>query len=451
MIDPPETQWARTADGSHIAYQVVGKGPIDLLLMSYGSGNNMELAWDVAAFARVFRRLASFSRLIRFDFRGEGLSDPRTLAGRPSIEERAEDLLAVLDSADCERAAIVANGTAGLAAIFFAATYPNRTASLVLDGCYARLVSAPDYPCGIKRELIERMITRTEKATVGDDVTERGLRYIAPHATEDAEFVAQWRRYIRFGQHPGTIRAESEMLAFGDVRALLPSVQTPTLVLYRKDDGFAGRPFAQYLAEHIAEATLVEVPGGDNLMFIGDPDVDLDEIQEFLTGSRDAPVSDRVLATVLFTDIVGSTERAAELGDGSWRELLDSHDRTVRRQLERFRGREVSTSGDSFLATFDGPGRAIECACAIRDAVPALGLEIRAGLHTGEIEVRGNDVAGMAVHLGARVAALAGPSEVLVSSTVKDLVVGSGVSFRDAGEHHLKGVPGTWRLYIVTS
>jgi class 3 adenylate cyclase len=450
MIDPPETRWASAGDGSHIAYQVVGDGPVDLLLMSYGSGNNVDLAWDVTAFARVFRRLASFSRLIRFDYRGEGLSDPRTLSGRPSIEERAEDVLAVLDSAKCERAAVVANGTAGLTSIFFASTYPNRTASLVLDGCYARLVSAPDYPCGFDQASIEKLIVRTEKATMGGGPSERGLRYVAPHAMEDSEFVAQWRRYVRFGQHPGTIRAEAEMLAFGDVRALLPTVQAPTLVLYRKDDGFAGKPFAEYLAKHIAEAKLVEVPGGDNLIFIGDPDVDMDEIQEFLTGSRDAPVSDRVLATVLFTDIVGSTERAAELGDGRWRELLDAHDRTVRRQLERFRGREVSTSGDSFLATFDGPGRAIECACAIRDAVPALGLEIRAGLHTGEIEVRGNDVAGMAVHLGARVAALAGPSEVLVSSTVKDLVVGSGVSFRDGGEHHLKGVPGTWRLYAVT-
>jgi class 3 adenylate cyclase len=239
------------------------------------------------------------------------------------------------------------------------------------------------------------------------------------------------------------------MLVHGDVRPLLPAIQAPTLVLYRRGDRWTGKPYAEYLAENIAGARLTELPGDDNLIFVGDSDADLGEIEEFLTGTRHAPVSDRVLATVLFTDIVGSTQRAAELGDRRWRALLDAHDRTVRRQLERFRGREVSTSGDSFLATFDGPGRAIECACAIRDAVPALGLEVRAGLHTGEIEVRGDDVAGMAVHLGARVAALAGASEVLASSTVKDLVVGSGISFRDQGEHELKGVPGLWRIYAV--
>ncbi len=252
----------------------------------------------------------------------------------------------MLDSFGSERPAVVANGTTGLTAIFFAATYPSRTASLVLDGCYARLARAPDYPWGIQSEALQQAITRTEGETVEGDVMDRGLRYVAPHALHDAEFVAQWRRYIRFGQRPGTIRAESEMLAYGDVRALLASIQAPTLVLYRKGDRFAGKPHAAYLAEHITGAKLVEVPGEDSLIFVGDPDADLDEIQEFLTGARDAPVTDRVLATVLFTDIVGSTQRAAELGDRRWRELLDAHDRTVRRQLE--------------------------CACAIRDAVPAL-------------------------------------------------------------------------------
>jgi class 3 adenylate cyclase len=240
-------------------------------------------------------------------------------------------------------------------------------------------------------------------------------------------------------------------LLFADVRPVLPAVQAPTLVLYRRGDPFAGKPHAMYLAEHIPGATLVELGGEDNLIFAGDSDADLDEIEEFLTGARHAPDTDRVLATVLFTDIVGSTERAGVLGDKRWRDLLDSHDRAVRRQLERFRGTEISTVGDGFLATFDGPGRAIQCACAIRDTVRALGIDIRAGLHTGEVELRGDDVAGMAVHIGARVSALARPGEVLVSSTVKELVAGSGIDFEDRGEHELKGVPGFWRLYAVAA
>jgi class 3 adenylate cyclase len=240
------------------------------------------------------------------------------------------------------------------------------------------------------------------------------------------------------------------MVVYADVRPLLPAIQAATLVLYRSGDRWVGKPHAAYLSEQIPDSKLVELPGDDNLMFAGDSDADLDEIEEFITGARHAPVTDRVLVTVLFTDIVGSTERAAELGDRRWRDLLDAHDRTVRRQLERFRGREVNTAGDGFLATFDGPGRGIECGCAIRDAVRALGIEIRAGLHTGEIEVRGDDVAGMAVHIGARVSAVAGASEVLVSSTVKDLVAGSRIEFEDRGDHELKGVPGSWRLFVVS-
>jgi class 3 adenylate cyclase len=270
---------------------------------------------------------------------------------------------------------------------------------------------------------------------------------------KDPAFVAQWQRRIRSTlSGPAGVRRLAETLAFSDVRPLLGAVQAPTLVLYRRDDRMAGKPHAVYLAEHISGAKLVELPGEDNLIFVGNSDADLDEINEFLTGTRHAPRADRVLLTVLFTDIVGSTERAAELGDRRWRDLLDAHDRTVRRQLERFRGREIDTAGDGFLATFDGPGRGIECGCAIRDAVRTLGLEIRVGIHTGEIEVRADDdVAGVAVHIGARVAQHAGAAEVLVSSTVKDLVAGSGIEFDDRGEHELKGVPGTWRLFSVVS
>jgi class 3 adenylate cyclase len=449
VTEAPETHYAETADGACIAYQVVGGGPPDLVFMP-GTGTHVEMAWELKGFAPVFRRLASFSRLVRFDPRGTGLSDPLSLGEQPTLELGAKDMLAVLDDAGSERAAVVANGLPGLLAIFFAATYPQRTTSLVLAGCYARLARAPDYPWGVPVDVLERAV-----AQVRGGATNKGapphLAYTAPSAVRDPEFMAQWDRYYRYAYSPAGGRPIAELGVFADVRPVLSAVQTPTLVLYRSGDSFAGKPHAQYLAEHIHAATLVELPGDDNLICVGDSDAVVDEIEEFLTGARHAPQIDRVLATVLFTDIVGSTERAASLGDRKWREVLDSHDRTVRRQLERFRGREINTAGDGFLATFDGPGRAIQCACAIRDSVRGLGLEVRAGLHTGEIEVRGEDVAGIAVHIGARVATAAGPSEVLVSGAVPPLVVGSGIEFEDRGEHQLKGVPGTWRLYAVQS
>jgi class 3 adenylate cyclase len=452
VSEPPETQYAKTAGGAHIAYQVLGDELLDLVFVPWG-GSHLELAWEMAAFARVFRRLASFSRLIRFDYRGTGMSDPLGLSEQPSLEARAEEMLVVLDAVGSERASVVTNSVGGLVAMFFAASYPNRTASLVLDGCYARLAQAPDYPWGVPREVLDQAVARVADARVGagDAVEVAGLRYMAPHALHDAEFMAQYRRFYRYTSSPAAQRADSEIAVYADVRPLLSAIQAPTLVLYRRGDHWVGEPHALYLSEHIASAKLVELAGEDNLIFVGDADADLDEIEEFLTGARHAPATDRVLATVLFTDIVGSTERVAELGDRRWRDLLDSHDRTVRRQLGRFRGQEVNTSGDGFLATFDGPGRAIECACAIRDAVRALGIEVRAGLHTGEIEVRGDDVAGMAVHIGARVSASAGAGEVFASSTVKDLVAGSGIEFDDRGEHDLKGVPGAWRLFAVRS
>jgi class 3 adenylate cyclase/pimeloyl-ACP methyl ester carboxylesterase len=444
VTDVPETQYAKTADGIHIAYQVTGNGPVDLVFTAGPS--HLELQWDVAACARVFRRLASFSRLIRIDLRGSGLSDPLGMSERATLEERAREILAVLDAAGSARAALVANNIGGLPAIFFAASYPNRTSSLVLAGCNARLARAPDYPWGVPSETLVRAIVRVEG---GAGSAQDTLRYVAPNALRDAEFMSQWNRYIRSVASPAAARANAEMAVFADVRAVLPAIHAPTLVLYRSDDGFAGRPHASYLAEHIHGAKLVELPGEDNMIFIGDSGAVVAEIEEFLTGSRHAPDTDRVLATVLFTDIVGSTERAVHVGDGAWRDLLDAHDRIVRRQLEQFRGREVNTAGDGFLATFDGPGRAIQCARSIRDAVRALGIEVRVGLHTGEVEVRGDDVAGVAVHIGARVSAMADPGEVLVSSTVKDLVAGSGTEFVDRGAHELKGVPGTWTLFKV--
>jgi class 3 adenylate cyclase len=358
-------------------------------------------------------------------------------------------MLEVLDAAGSERAAVVANNIHGLLAVFFAAAYPKRTSALVLHGCYARLARADDYPWGVRGDVLARAL-----AHVGPDLAPEGfgaLEYLAPHASQDAEFVRQWHQRARLELSPARARASAEAHVYGDVRLLLPAIQVPTLVLYRRGDRFAGKPHARYLSEHIAGAKLVEVPGDDNLVCVGDFEPDVEEIEEFLTGTRHVPDTDRVLATVLFTDIVGSTERAAELGDKAWRDVLDRHDQVVRRQIERFRGREVNTVGDGFVATFDGPGRAIACACAIRDAVRALGIEVRAGLHTGEIEVRGNDVAGVAVHIGARVASCAGPGEVLVSSAIPPLVAGSGLVFEDRGDHELKGVPGSWHLFAVTA
>ena len=446
VLETPETRYAKMADGNHVAYQVVGTGDLDIVFVTVSG--NIELAWEVPPYARVLRRLASFGRLIRYDQRGLGLSDPLASWEIPSLEERTKELLAVLDAAGSERAALIANNVLGLLAIFFAASYPNRTSALVLHGCYARFAEAPDYPFGAPRPILDRAVARV--VPEGDYAGEfLGLRYIAPYALRDPEFVKMWGRLVRSATNPATARRMADQHMFTDVRAVLPAIQAPTMVLYRHRDRFAGKPHAKYLAEHISGAKLVELAGEDNLIFSGDNDPDLDEIEEFLTGTRHAPDTDRVLATVLFTDIVRSTERVAAVGDQRWKELLDSHDQAVRRQLERFGGREVNTVGDGFLATFDGPGRAIHCALAIRDVVKALGVEMRAGLHTGEVELRSNDLAGMSVHIAARVSALSRAGEVLVSSTVRDLVTGSGLEFEDRSEHELKGVPGTWKLFAV--
>jgi len=446
VTESPETRYAKTADGVHIAFQVEGRAALDLLFVPQGGGH-VELDLELPAFSRVFSRLASFSRLIRYNPQGYGLSDPVSLSELPSLEEQASEILTVLDAVGSQRAALVANGAAGLLAIFFAASYPNRTSFLVLVGCYARLARAPDYPFGVPNEVLERAAARVEGGA--GPVGEAGLMYIAPNAMRDPGFVEQYRRYTRSMAGPAVHKARSEMLCFGDVRQALSVIQAPTLVVHRTGDQWMRAPYAHYLAENIPDARLVELPGEDNYIFVGDSDAVVDEIEEFLTGTRHPAATDRVLATVLFTDIVSSTERAAELGDADWRRLLDAHDGVVRRQLDRFRGSEINTVGDGFLATFDGPGRAIQCACAIRDAVETLGIRVRAGLHTGEVETRSSDVAGIAVHIAARVSAAAGPGEVLVSGAVPPLVAGSGIQFDDRGEHELKGVPGTWRLFAV--
>jgi class 3 adenylate cyclase len=444
----PETQYATTNDGVYIAYQVLGEGPSDLLLIGETATGHLELAWEIPALTRVFRRLASFRRLIRLDLRGSGLSDPLGRAEQPSLEERAKEMLAVLDAVGSERTAVVANNVGGLLGIFFAVSYPTRTSALVLDGCYARFTRAADYPWGWPRETVDRALAIL--ASSPERAADQLVNTLAPHALgDDPELRSQYVRYWRTVTSPGQKKLLAEMAMLTDVRPLLGSIQAPTLVLCRSGDQYLRPSHSVYLAEHIPGAKLVELPGEDNLMFVGDTDAVVGEIEEFLTGARHPPESGRVLSTVLFTDIVGSTDRAAELGDRRWRDLLDAHDRAVRRQLDRFGGRVVNTSGDGFVATFDGPGRAIECACAVRDAVRAVGVDVRAGLHTGEIELRGDDIGGIGVHIAARIMNHAAGGEVLTSAAVPLLVAGSGIQFEDRGQHNLKGIPGTWQLFSV--
>jgi class 3 adenylate cyclase len=442
VTDTPETHFAKTADGVHIAYQAFGEGPVDVVVLP--GRWNLEVDWEWPPVARFFRRLASFSRVIRFNMRGEGLSDPVAPRDWQTLEQRAEDMQAVLDTVGSDRTALLGGAFGGQMMAFFAATHPERTAALVLVDTTARLGWAPDYPWG--GAVAERELT-AERAEAGWEQGAGLAHLVAPSIADDPAFVSWIARLHRQSYSPGAARAAARMMSETDVRDLLPTIRVPTLVLCRSGNQVFGPDHARYLAGHIPTATLVELPGDESVMYLGASDAVVDEVEEFLTGTRHAPEADRVLATVLFTDIVGSTELAAELGDRRWRDLLDSHDETVRRQLERFRGREVNTVGDGFLATFDGPGRAILCAFAIRDALRALGIEVRADLHTGEVELRGDDVAGVAVHIGARVAAIAGAGEVLVSGAVPPLVAGSGIEFMDRGERQLKGVPGSWKLY----
>jgi class 3 adenylate cyclase len=435
----PETRYARSGD-VNIAYQVVGEGPLDLVLVA-GFVSHLEQDWEEPRHVHFLERLASFSRLIRFDKRGTGLSDRP--GGLPDLETRMDDVRAVMDAARSERAALLGYSEGGPMSCLFAATYPERTTALVLYGTYAKRQDPDDdYPWVMTRDVRLAYADELER-TWGE---EADLGTMAPNA--DEAMVRWWRSRARASASPGAARDLILMNSQIDVRSILPSIRVPALVLHRAGDRDSRVDEGRYIAQRIPGARFVELVGDDHVPWIRADEV-VDEVEEFLTGVRRGPESDRVLATVLFTDIVGSTERAVDLGDRGWRGLLDAHHGVVRRELERWRGREVDTAGDGFLATFDGPARAIRCACAIRDAVRTLGIDIRAGLHTGEVELAGDDVRGIAVHTGARVSASAGPGAVLVSSTVKDLVAGSGLDFEERGEHELKGVPGTWRLYAV--
>jgi len=437
----PETRYARSGD-VHVAYQTLGDGPIDVLFVDQW-WSNVDTQWDVPPLARMLERVASFSRLILLDKRGTGLSDPVPLGGLPTLEEWMDDIRAVLDAVGSRRTALLSGIGASYLTILFAATYPERTSALVLVDGYARLLGADDYlpwlPRAFPPEEWENI-----RAGWGRGIL---LTRLAPNEAMDPAIMQSFAAYERQSASPGTGAAMLKMLYEGDVRAVLPAIRVPTLVIAHGESARVPIEHSQYLAEHIPGARYVELPGNENLPWAGDQQRLLAVVEEFFTGVRPREDADRVLATVLFTDIVDSTRRASELGDQRWRSLLAAHDLAVRAELDRYRGREIKTTGDGFLVVFDGPARAIRCAAGVREAVRAIGLEVRSGLHTGEVELTDADVRGIAVHIGARIAALAGPGDILVSSTVKDLVIGSGIAFEDRGVHQLKGVPEEWRLF----
>ena len=438
----PETRYAKSGDVS-IAYQVTGKGSLDLVFVP-GWVSHVEHAWEEPSFAAFLHRLASFSRLIFLDRRGTGLSD--AVAGLPTLEERMDDVRAVMDAAGSQRAALFGISEGGPMCSLFAATYPERTTALVLYGTMARGMRDVDYPWGVGDEQAIRFLDRIEREW-GTGLTSR---IFAPSIAQDERQVRSWGKFERLAVSPGGARVLFKMLLETDVRGVLPTIRVPTLVTHRAGDHATRVGGGRYIAAQIPGAKYVELSGIDHFPWVGSSDAVLDEVEEFLTGVRHGPEPDRVLATVMFTDIVGSTEHVAKLGDRRWRNVLDRYYDETRKYLTIFRGREVDTAGDGFFATFNGPARGIRCACAIRNTVTDLGIAIRAGLHTGECEVVGDKVSGLAVHLGARIAGLAEANEVLVSTTVKDLVAGSGLGFVDRGAHALKGIPGDWRLFAVS-
>src|SRR5947209_1291133 len=436
----PDIHYAKSG-GLNIAFSVTGEGPD--LVVAPGFISHLDIMWEEPSVVHFYSRLASFRRVVTFDKRGTGLSDPVMHA--PTLEESVDDLGAVMDAAGCERADLVGVSEGGTMAMMMAAGHPDRVKALILYGTFSRLLRATGYPLGVTEAQLSALI----EVSAGDWGDGVGVGAWAPSRRGAGDFRKWWARLQRVAASPGMVRNIFALYPQLDIRDVLPAIQVPTLVLHRRDDRMVALDLGRYVADHIPGATFVETDGADHLFFTGDADTVLDEIEEFLTGVRPLPVVERVLATVLFTDIVDSTKRAVELGDQRWKELLGRHDALVRRQLERFHGREVNTTGDGFLARFDGPARAIRCAMAIRDVLRSLGLEVRAGVHTGEVELSDRDISGIAVHLAARVAAAAGPGEVLVSRIVVDLVAGSGLSFADHGEHALKGVDGLWGLFAV--
>jgi class 3 adenylate cyclase len=438
-----DVHYARSGD-LRIAHATFGNGPVDFVFVP-GFVSHLENWWEANAPAHFFRRIASFSRLIMFDKRGTGMSDP--FVGVPTLEDRIDDVRAVMDAVDSTSAFMCGLSEGGPMSILFSATYPDRTRGLILIGSNVRLLEAPDWPYGWSRERVQELLEE-----VSENWGQGGLMNLfLPSFVGDERAKRLWTRYQRMGGSPGTARALMEANMLIDVRPVLSHVQVPTLVIHRTDERVVSVGNARYAAEHIPGARLLEQPGEDHLPWLGDTDGMLDAIEEFVTGSRHRVDEDRILAAVLFTDIVDSTRRAADAGDRRWRGLLDAHDEISVSEVERFGGRRVKTTGDGMLALFNGPARGVRCAEAVRDAVGELGIEIRAGLHVGECELRGDDVGGLAVHIAARVAGLARPGEILVSRTVRDLVAGSGLRFAERGEQELKGVPDRWPLYVVAS
>jgi class 3 adenylate cyclase len=445
MTDAPETHYTRSADGTNLAYQVSGDGPLGLVFVP-SAGIPIDLLSEDPGFLRLRKRLGTFSRTVWWDRRGRGASegDPRdSLAG----EIFRADLAAVLDAVGFDRPALVAEGVAGGRAIDFSVTHPERVSGLVLINSFAHYVQEDDYPWGIPPESLD-MRMATLKETWG---TAAILEVLAPSRVADERFRAWYARATRFTGGPDQAADMFRATLKDDVRPLLRSISCPVLVLYREGNRFVDLGAGRYLAEHIPGASFVVIPGDDHLFFVGDTDAMADEIEEFLTGARSGAEGDVVTMTVLFTDIVASTEHQARVGPREWSRLTDHHDAMVRAVLGRHRGHEVKTTGDGFLATFDGTGRALRCAAEILAGAKDIGLELRAGVHTGEVEARGDDIAGLAVTIAKRVCDLAGPDQVLVTRTVADLVVGSRIAFVDRGEHQLKGVPGTWKLYRAVS
>jgi len=441
VLGQPPTQ-DTSSDGVYIAYQVLGDGPLDLVLVP-GFASHLDAAWEIPANARFLRRLASFSRLICFDKRGTGLSDRSSEVF--TLERRMDDVRAVMDAAGSEKAALFGVSEGGPMSILFAATYRERVTALVLYGSYAKRAWAEDYPFGWQDpawDAFFRNVKNSWGAPEGLDLSIWAPSLLADHQARD-----DFARYLRASVSPGAASALMSMNREIDIRPILPAVRVPTLILHRSGDHNIQVDHARYMAERIDQAKYVELSGEDHLPWVGESDLLLDEVQVFLTGVRRGTDPERVLATLMFTDIVDATARAADLGDKAWRDLLARHYALLRQELKRYRGQEVDTAGDALFATFDGPARAIQCASAMSKAVVRLGLSIRIGLHTGECEVIGDKVTGIAVHIGSRVAGLAGPGEVLVTSTVKDLVAGSGIRFEGRGPHQLKGVPGEWQLY----
>ena len=442
---PPQTQYARSGDIS-IAYQVVGEGEMDLVL-AFPFVSHLDLVWESPAISHFVDRLSSFARVILFDRRGVGLSDP--LPGPATLEERMDDVRAVMDAAGSERAALIGVSEGGTMCMLFAATYPERTSALILCGAMARSTWAEDYPWAPEREAAKEALTELLGPVWGQGAS---IDIFAPSHADDPQAREFQARYERQAASPLRVQQFFEMFLDLDVRDVLPLIQAPTLVMHRRHDHAVNVRAGRWLAEHIPGSRFIELEGVDHAPWAGaDSERALDEIEEFLTGVRPGPKTDRVLATVLFTDIVDSTRLATEMGDSRWRDLLERHQELVRRHLERFGGREIKTTGDGLLATFDGPTRAVECARAIVADAPSIGVEVRAGIHTGEVELMGDDVGGIAVHVAARISALAEGRTVLVSRTVRDLVIGSGIDFDPCGSHSLKGVADEWEVYTVTA